>query len=179
MGADGWDRSLAHRVVRGSLVYLGVPDGRCSRGLHSQEQAAILAGRMADGIRHLGVGPEIVAVGADPRLRQEAFAEQIVLPCTSQPRHGGEPRKSRDQIEVLRESRYGTVRRLLAAYVLFWAMARRVAALPLIGYDCWRSQSRTKVMTTASPISAARLDRTEFEEIRELALDALSGREQS
>lgn len=39
-GADPGDHFLhtqAHRVVRGTLVYLGVPDGRCSRGLHSQE----------------------------------------------------------------------------------------------------------------------------------------------
>jgi hypothetical protein len=63
--------------------------------------------------------------------------------------------------------------------VLFWAMARRVSSLPLIGFDCWKTQSRTKVMTTAAPASAARLDRTEMEEIRELALEALSHREQS
>lgn len=125
------------------------------------------------------MGPDIVAVGSDPQLRQEAFSEEIVLPCLTQPRHGGEPHNGGDRIAALRETRYGTFRRLLAGYVLFWAMARRVAALPLIGFDCWRSQSRTKVMTTASPISAARLDRTEKEEIRELALDALSGREQS
>jgi hypothetical protein len=58
-------------------------------------------------------------------------------------------------------------------------MARRVAALPLIGFDYWKSQSRTKVMTTAAPASAARLDRTEAEEIWELALEALSHRDQS
>ncbi|MFO7628475.1 MAG: hypothetical protein R6W06_02955, partial [Prochlorococcaceae cyanobacterium] len=181
-GADPGDHLLhthAHRVVRGTLVYLGVPDGRCSKGQESLEQAAILAGRQADGIRHLGVGPEIVAVGSGPRLRQEAFSAEIVLPCPNHPGHGGEPPHVGDGIEALRESRFGTFRRLLAAYVLFWAMGRRVAALPLIGFDCWRSQSRTKVMTTASPISAARLDRTEIEEIRELALDALSRREQS
>lgn len=181
-GADPVDHLLhtqAHRVVRGTLIYLGVPDGRSSKGQDSREQAAILVGRQADGIRHLGVGPEIVTVGSNPRLRQEAFGEEIVLPCPTPARHGGEPPHTGEGIEALRESRFGTFRRLLAANVLFWAMGRRVAALPLIGFDCWRSQSRTKVMTTASPISAARLDRTEIEEIQELGLDALSGLEQS
>lgn len=166
--------------MRGTLLFLGVPDGRCSEGQRSLAQAAILTGRQADGIRHLGVGPEIVAVSSDPRVRQEAFSEALLLPS---PVHAGcEDGKNPhvgDGIEALRESRFGSFRRLLAAYVLFWAMARRVSSLPLIGFDCWKTQSRTKVMTTAAPVSAARLDRTEIEEIRELALEALSHREQS
>ncbi len=182
-GADPRDHLLhtqAHRIVRGTLLFLGVPDGRCSEGQRSLAQAAILTGRQADGIRHLGVGPEIVAVSSDPRVRQEAFSEALLLPS---PVHAGcEDGKNPhvgDGIEALRESRFGSFRRLLAAYVLFWAMARRVSSLPLIGFDCWKTQSRTKVMTTAAPVSAARLDRTEIEEIRELALEALSHREQS
>ena len=98
---------------------------------------------MADGILHQVVGPEIVAVGSDPRLRQEAFSEEIVLPCPTSSRPGSEPPDVGNGFEELRESRFGKFRRLLAAYVLFWAMGRRVAALPLIGFDCWRSQSRT------------------------------------
>lgn len=182
-GADPSDHLLhtqAHRVVRGTLLYLGVPDGRCSEGQRSLAQATILAGRQADGIRHLGVGPEIVAVGSDPRLQHEAFRASLVLPS---PVHAGcgdsENSHNGDAIEALRESRFGSFRRLLAAYVLFWSMARRVSALPLIGFDHWKSQSRTKVMTTASPVSAAQLDRTEAEEIRELHLEALSHRDQS
>ncbi|MCX5933159.1 MAG: hypothetical protein NTW83_15455 [Cyanobacteria bacterium] len=182
-GADPRDHLLhtqAHRVVRGTLLFLGVPDGRCSEGQRSQAQAAILTGRQADGIRHLGVGPEIVAVSSDPRVRQEAFSEKLLLP--SQVHAGCEDNANPhvgDGIEALRESRFGSFRRLLAAYLLFWAMARRVSSLPLIGFDCWKTQSRSKVMTTAAPVSAARLDRTELEEIRELALAALSNREQS
>jgi hypothetical protein len=68
---------------------------------------------------------------------------------------------------------------LLAAYVFFWAMARRVATFPGLGFECWKSQSRTKVMTTASPTSAARLDRSLPEEIEQLALDKLAHQEQS
>lgn len=182
-GADQGDHLLhtqAHRVVRGTLLYLGVPDGRCSEGQRYLAQASILTGRQADGIRHLGVGPEIVAVGTDPRLQQEAFSTVLVLPSQVHAGCGdGENPHNGDAIEALRESRFGSFRRLLAAYVLFWSMARLVAALPLIGFDYWKSQSRTKVMTTAAPASAARLDRTEAEEIRELALEALSHRDQS
>jgi hypothetical protein len=182
-GADPRDHLLhtqAHRVVRGTLLFLGVPDGRCSEGQRSLARAAILTGRQADGIRHLGVGPDIVTVSSDPRVRQEAFGEMLLLP--SQVHAGCEDDANPhfgDGIEALRESRFGSFRRLLAAYVFFWAMARRVSSLPLIGFDCWKTQSRTKVMTTAAPVSAARLDRTEMEEIRELALEALSHREQS
>jgi hypothetical protein len=182
-GADPGDHLLhtqAHRLVRGTLLYLGVPDGRCSKRQRFMAQAAIMTARQADGIRHMGTGPEIVAVGSDPRLRDEAFSAAVVLPS---PVHAGcddgENPHPDDVMEALRESRFGSFRRLLAAYVLFWAMARRVASLPLIGFDCWKSQSRTKVMTTAAPASAARLDRTEAEEIRELGLAALSHREQS
>ena len=86
---------------------------------------------------------------------------------------------SNDLIEAIRESRFGTLRRLLAAYVFFHAMAHRVATFPGLGFDWWKSQSRTKVMTTASPMSAARLDLAESEEIEQLALGELVHQDQS
>lgn len=70
------------------------------------------------------------------------------------------------------------MRRLLAAYVFFWAMARRVAMFPGLGFEWWKSQSRTKVMTTASPVSAARLDVAEPEEIKQLGLSAMAHQHQ-
>ena len=86
---------------------------------------------------------------------------------------------SADQlIESLRESRFIAFRRLLASYVFFWALAREVGLLPILRFKWWRSQSRTRVMTTAAPVSAARLDLTEAEEIAALSLDTAS-REQS
>lgn len=81
-------------------------------------------------------------------------------------------------IESLRESRFIAFRRLLASYVFFWALARDVGLLPGLRFKWWRSQSRTRVMTTAAPVSAARLDLTEAEEIAALSLDTAS-REQS
>jgi hypothetical protein len=169
-GADPGDPLLhgyAHRLVRGSLLFLGVPDGRCSQRQRAHTNAVILAARQADGVRHLGAGPDIVALSSDPCIAAERFRGALVIPS---PIHGGCGTGIRlpsdDGIEAIRESRFGSLRRLLAAYVFFHAMAHRVATFPGLGFDWWKSQSRTKVMTTASPTSAARLDRAESEEIK-------------
>jgi hypothetical protein len=37
-------------------------------------------------------------------------------------------------------------------------MAKQVASFPLLGYQHWKSQSRTRIMTTAAPISRVALD---------------------
>jgi hypothetical protein len=58
-------------------------------------------------------------------------------------------------------------------------MAKKVALFPLLRYNFWRSQSRTKIMTTAAPVSAANLDRPEQEEASALDLRVLANREQS
>jgi hypothetical protein len=76
-------------------------------------------------------------------------------------------------------SRYGSFRRLLTGYLFFWALVKRVASFPLLRYSFWRSQSRTKIMTTAAPVSATSLNRPEQEEITILDLAALVNREQS
>ena len=67
----------------------------------------------------------------------------------------------------------------MASYLFFWALARRVATLPLLSYDFWKSQSRTKVMTTAAPVAAPALDLPEPEEMIQLRLDRLADQEQS
>ena len=182
-GADAGDHLLhgyAHRVVRGTLLFLGIPDGRCSQRQRAHANAVILAARQADGIRHLGAGPEVVVLSSDPCISAERFHGALVIPS---PIHGGcgdgIRLPSNDLIEAISESRFGTLRRLLAAYVFFHAMAHRVATFPGLGFDWWKSQSRTKVMTTASPMSAARLDLAESEEIEQLALGKLVHQDQS
>ena len=65
----------------------------------------------------------------------------------------------KEQIEALRESCFGSFERLLSGYVFFWAMAKKVASFPLLKYEYWKSQSRTKVMTTASPVSGFDLNK--------------------
>jgi len=180
----------AHRVVRGSLLFFGVPDGRGGDRKRALAEAALLAARQSDGIRHWDAGPEIVAVGSDPALVAGPFRRALLLPCATELGAGeersgdgrsrqGERPASDVLFEDLRESRYGAFRRLLASYVFFWAMARRVGGFPLLRFKWWRSQSRTRVMTTAAPVSAARLDLKETEEIIALSLQRRVGREQS
>lgn len=169
----------AHRLVRGTLLFFGVPDGRGNGPGRADADAAILTARQSDGIRHWNTGPEIVAIGTDPALATGPFEQVFVLPCaTGTAVDEGQVSGADLLIESLRESRFVAFRRLLASYVFFWAMARDVARLPVLRFKWWRSQSRTRVMTTAAPVSAARLDLAEEEEIAALSLDS-AGREQS
>lgn len=182
-GADVGDHLLhthAHRLVRGTLLYLGFPDGRCSTLQRAEADAALLTARQADGIRHWGTGPEIVAIGREPSLSRGPFARVLTLPDhTSQGCAVGGTDPSSHLIERLRDSRFAGFHRLLGSYVFFWAMARDVARLPVLRFKWWRSQSRTRVMTTACPVSAARLDLAESKEIAALSLEAVACREQS
>jgi hypothetical protein len=168
----------AHRLVRGTLLFLGVPDGRSGGMNRADADAAILTARQSDGIRHWNVGPEIVAVGTDPTLRSGPFQRALLLPCRTTDGNKDAVNPADRLIETLRESRYIALRRLLASYVFFWAMARDVGLLPLLRFKWWRSQSRTRVMTTAAPVSAARLDLAEEQEVAALALET-AGRDQS
>ena len=169
----------AHRLVRGTLLFFGVPDGRGNGLSRADADAALLTARQSDGIRHWNTGPEIVAIGTDPTLATGPFEQVFVLPCgTAGGTHEDHVGETDQLIENLRESRFVTFRRLLASYVFFWAMARDVGLLPGLRFKWWRSQSRTRVMTTAAPVSAAQLDLAEEEEIAALSLDN-AGREQS
>jgi hypothetical protein len=182
-GADVGDHLLhthAHRVVRGTLLYLGFPDGRGSTLQRAEADAALLAARQADGIRHWGTGPEIVAIGKEPSLSRGPFARALALPDhTSKGSADGRSFASSHLIERLRDSRFAGFHRLLGSYVFFWAMARHVGRLPVLRFKWWRSQSRTRVMTTACPVSAARLDLSESREVAALSLEAVACREQS
>lgn len=157
-GAEPPDALLhgyAHRVVRGTLLFLGVPDGRCSQRQRAHADAVIQAARQADELRHLGTGPDIVALSSDPCIVAAPFQAALVIPS---PIHGGCGHGIRlpsdDGLEAIRESRFGSLRRLLAAYVFFHAMAHRVATVPGLGFDWWRSQSHPKQMTATPPVSA-------------------------
>jgi hypothetical protein len=77
-GANPQDQMLhhfGHRVVRGTLIYLGVPDGRRGKIQKQEESATIMTGKQANGIRNLGAGPEIVAVGHNPAIARQDFCE--------------------------------------------------------------------------------------------------------
>jgi hypothetical protein len=181
-GANPQDHLLhdfGHRVARGSLLFLGAPDGRCSENYQSKENAVLMTGKQAGGIQNLSAGPEIVLMGANPAISQQRFAKAFVLPSHIPASHNGKPLPTDKVIEALHESRFGSFRRLLASYVFFWALAKEVASFPLLQYAFWKSQSRTKIMTTAAPVSATNLDHPEQEEVTILSLSSVANREQS
>ena len=164
-GANPQDHLLhrfGHRLARGTLVFIGLPDGHRSRKLKQDRDAAIMTGKQADGVRNLGVGAEIVAVGHDREIEDKGFNEAIVLePKTNSCKAEKLPTDQQVAIEELRESRFNSFEPLLASYVIFWALARKVASFPFLRYQHWKSQSRTRIATTAAPVSGINLDLTD------------------
>ncbi len=171
--------NFGHRVVRGTLLFLGVPDGRRNPKYQSQENSVLMTGKQSSGIHNLKTGPEIVAVGANPNIGKQGFAGSIVLPSTLSTLTKHQPQIPDKVVETLRESRFGSFRRLIASYVFFWALAKQVASFPLLKYSFWKSQSRSKIMTTAAPVAAIDLDHPEGEETSILMRAGMTNREQS
>jgi hypothetical protein len=178
-GANPQDHMLhhfGHRVVRGTLVFLGIPDGRRDRLQTENESAAMMTGKQASGVRNFNAGADIIALGHNPTIADRGFQAAIILPSDStdalaEPFLGtrryalatpalcayGTKIATNDSIvlEELREARFGSFERLLASYVFFWSLSKQVASFPLLRYQHWKSQSRTRIMTTAAPVSRA------------------------
>ncbi|MGL6344461.1 MAG: hypothetical protein ACRC80_35595 [Waterburya sp.] len=164
-GANPEDELLheyGHRVVRGTLLFLGVPDGRKSQKLKQRENSVILAGKQADGVRNIDVGPEVVVMGSNPDIANKGFTNALILEssddCFYFPNDtvyfaDKNTEEQKALVEELRESRFSSFERLLASYVFFWALAQKVASFPFLRYQHWKSQSRTKIMTTAAPVA--------------------------
>jgi hypothetical protein len=162
-GANPQDHMLhqfGHRVVRGTLVFLGVPDGRRHPMQKENESAVIMTGKQASGVRNLKAGAEIIALGHNPAIADQGFQDTIILPTASTAFVATNDAAFYQQIalEKLQESRFGSFERLLASYVFFWAMAKQVASFPFLRYQHWKSQSRTRIMTTAAPVSRVTID---------------------
>ncbi len=162
-GANPQDHMLhhfGHRVVRGTLIFLGVPDGRRSLLQKEDENAVLMTGKQATGVQHLNTGAEIIALGHNSAIAHQGFQDAIVLSSDPLPlRETDDSTVDRQlTLEQLREARFGAFERLLASYVFFWALAKQVASFPLLRYQHWKSQSRTRIMTTAAPISRVTLD---------------------
>ncbi|WP_019504840.1 hypothetical protein [Pleurocapsa sp. PCC 7319] len=147
--------TFGHRIVRGTLIWLGVPDGRRSQQLQAAENAVLMTGKHANGVRNINVGPEIMVMGHNPAIARKGFHNALLLGSNNDSIYFRNlaVAEQKEQIETLRESCFGAFERLLASYVFFWALAQKVASFPLLKYQYWKSQSRTKIMTTASPVS--------------------------
>ena len=147
--------AFGHRVVRGTLIWLGIPDGRRSQQQQLAENAAIMTGKQANGVRNFNIGAEIIAIGNNNAIADRGFNKSLILNSNNDAIYfrNVAVAEQKAEIEQLRESCFGSFERLLAGYVFFWALAKKVASVPLLKYEYWKSQSRTKVMTTAAPVS--------------------------
>ena len=94
------------------------------------------------------------------------LVSHIGLVCPGAKVHGGSVRNSNglwDETKV--NARHCLEARALPTLILTLTLtpiltrtrtlARRVASLGLLAYDCWRSQSRMRIATTASPVSGS------------------------
>mmetsp|Transcript_31034 Transcript_31034/g.104480 ORF Transcript_31034/g.104480 Transcript_31034/m.104480 type:complete len:1166 (-) Transcript_31034:134-3631(-) len=171
---------LLHRLARGTLAVLGVPDGRL-KALVDAECAAYLTASQLKSISNWGVGVELVTVGHHS-YRPEMVHDAVILDhavLLDQPAPaskagvaapearrvaylqpvGGEARHSTVEshgiVEALYEGRVAALERQLALYVLFHALAQAVSNKMgwVMRFDTWRSQAGTRVATTPSPTS--------------------------
>lgn len=82
---DSAAHRFTHRVVRGSLMVLGRPDGRVA-ALARKEAACLHAAMQGAAIQNLGVGCETVSVGHNTRLGSVmAIRNHLVLPTCRRP----------------------------------------------------------------------------------------------
>jgi hypothetical protein len=165
-GEDPADELLDYfgpQSVRGNLMYVGVPDGSGGGELQDRKNAVIMAAKQANNIRHLNVGPEIVALIKDPEIEDErCFSKKFILPRYNLKLNCKGPNASDRQklIVDLTESMDGELVRLIAGYVFFWALAKDVASFPFLKFEFWKSQSRTKDASTASPVAGITANRS-------------------
>jgi hypothetical protein len=176
--------SYGHRVTRGLLLFLGLPDGRWP-GRERAEAAVCMTSCQVRGIQNLGSGAIVFGVGHNPvcaekidrfMLLGDDMAGGQALPWVLRGDWSALARK-------LQESRFASFERLLAAYVVFHAAAARTRdftnrLVPLANlawspvflavklltagrvrlrfgrWDLSRTQSGTRIATTAAPVSS-------------------------
>jgi len=176
--------SYGHRVTRGLILFLGLPDGRWA-GRERAEAAVCMTSCQVRGVQNLGSGAIVFGVGHNP-----ACADKIdhftVLGGASAPAESVSWVLRSDWSALarkLQESRFSSFERLLSAYVVFhntaartrdfmnrlvpianlvWAPAFLLVRLLTGGrvrprfsrWDLSRTQSGTRIATTAAPVSA-------------------------
>jgi hypothetical protein len=176
--------SYGHRVTRGLILFLGLPDGRWA-GRERAEAAVCMTSCQVRGVQNLGSGAIVFGVGHNP-----ACADKIdrftVLGAAAAPAESVSWILGNDWSALarkLQESRFSSFERLLAAYVVFhktaahtrdfvnrlvpianlaWAPVFLLVQLlsggrvrPRFGrWDLSRTQSGTRIATTAAPVTA-------------------------
>lgn len=181
-----------HRVTRGLLLFLGVPDGRWP-GHERAEASVLMTSSQARGVKSIGTGATVIGIGHNPASSRKVdrfiLLEQSIRQLESLP--SGIRDNWSDLARDLYESRFESFERLLSAYIifhsaaaktrdfmnrlvplsnLFWApvfLTARALTLgrvrPWFGYwDLARTQSGTRIATTAAPAPAITVDPRDY-----------------
>lgn len=144
---------FAHRIVRGALIWMGLPDGRLS-ALKRMNNAYMMTARQAMGVKNLGVGAEVSIAGRDRAPTPNPSAKDIII--------SGPPITDKESLQGLYYNRYETLLQLVIGDVFFWNMAQKLSTFGLPPAFRWlwpwswrmhRTQSGTRIATTASPQS--------------------------
>jgi hypothetical protein len=137
---------MTHEPLRGTLLLLGIPDGR-KKQLSTRAGAALMAARQFSNSRSLGGGgAEIVTIGHAPSVR--SVGTHVELPSVELPEVGS-------LAEELVEGLFDSWERLVAIQCFLDELGRRVSRLGPFRYDRSRTKDQVFAPTTAAPVSAA------------------------
>jgi len=184
--------TYGHRMTRGLVLYLGLPDGRWP-GRERAEAAVCMTSSQARGVQNLGTGAFVLGTGHNPASAEKVDRFALLGPSPS--RAEVLPWALRGRWSALarelQESRFESFERLLASYVVFhvaaantrdfinplvpianllWSPVFLIVRLltggrvrPRFGrWDLSRTQSGTRIATTAAPVSANSNDPHEY-----------------
>ncbi|MCA0044932.1 hypothetical protein [Celeribacter litoreus] len=183
-----------HRISRGLVLFLGLPDGRWA-GRERAEAAACMTSSHARGVRNMNAGATVIGLGHNPATAHKV--NRFVLVGASNVK-SEEPHCSlrgdwSDLAKHLQETRFASFERLLAGFVIFHTSAARTrdfinrivpvanlvwfpvfASIRLLSFgrvrpsfgkwDIARTQSGTRISTTASPVPSIHLTVADFHE---------------
>jgi len=191
-GADASSGELlhgyGHRVTRGLILFLGVPDGR-STGRERAQSAACMTASQVRGVQNMESGPTVIGLGHG-LASADQFDRFVNLDMSARATERQAWDLDGDGSQISRElkaSRFDAFERLMAGYVIFHSAAARtrdfmnfiipfanlfwspiflLVRVMTLGKICpcfrfWdlaRTQSGTRIATTASPVAAITLD---------------------
>jgi hypothetical protein len=137
---------MTHEPLRGTLLLLGIPDGR-RKSLATRAGAALMSAKQFHNSRSVGGGgAEIVTIGHAPSTG--SVGTHVELPTVELPEVG-------PLAEELIESLFDSWERLIAVQYFLDELGRRVSRIGPFRYDRSRTKDQVFAPTTAAPVSAA------------------------
>lgn len=184
--------TYGHRITRGLLFYLGMPDGRWP-DRERAEAAICMTSNQARGVQSMGTGALVFGIGHNPAsaCKVDRFIQLGLCARDAEALPWVLRGDWSDLALALQESRFASFERLLGSYVVFHSAAAATRDLmnrlvPLasllwtpvffsvklltgghvrvrFGYwDLSRTQSGTRIATTAAPVPATILDPDDY-----------------